>query len=98
MPYSITIDEAVSGNIVNLNGLSQLTTIGGYLHVLSNTALTSLTGLEGVTSMGGVNISLNNALTSVTALNAVTNIGGNFSIYGNPSLTKFMSKTVLSPI
>jgi|TARA_R110000737_G_scaffold289922_1_gene296453 hypothetical protein len=45
MLHHVTIEESVAGKIVNLNGLSQLTSIGGDFFILNNSALTDLTGL-----------------------------------------------------
>ena len=47
-------DVLINGSdIINLNGLSVLTSIGGNLWIKINSSLTSLTGLEGLTSIGG---------------------------------------------
>ena len=73
MPYSITIQEHVLGNITNLNGLSQLTAIGGGLRIVGNPALTNLTGLGTLTSIGqSLEIVDNAGLTSLTILARIT--------------------------
>jgi len=70
-----------------------LTSIGGSLDVGDgfvrfNPALTSLTGLANVTSIGGdLYIWCNNALTSLIGLNNVTYIGNDLLIQGNNALT-----------
>lgn len=47
-------DVEINGdNITNLNGLSVLTGIDGYLRLLSNNVLTNLNGLENLISIGG---------------------------------------------
>ena len=56
--------------------------------ISENATLTSLTGLDNVTSIGGVLfISENPALTSLTGLDNVTSIGGNLWIRENAVLT-----------
>ena len=83
-------------NITNLNGLDVLTAIWGDLMIgrLSmggNNALTSLTGLENLISIGGsLEIEDNDALTSLTGLDNVTSIGGGFDISSNDSLTSLL--------
>ena len=75
-------------NITNLNGLSVLTSIGGFLNIELNNELTSLTGLDNVDSIGGfLWIDNNIALTGLTGLDNVTSIGGNLIIYNNIALT-----------
>lgn len=88
MPYSINIQESVPGNIINLNGLSQLISIEGYLSIGSNAALTSLTGLNSLNSIGqGLSIGSNDALTSLTGLNSLTSVAKGVFISNNPVLT-----------
>jgi hypothetical protein len=81
-------------NITNLNGLSVLTSIHGYFLIgdeldAGNPLLTSLTGLEGLTSIGGnLWISGNNVLNSLTGLDNIE--AGSITklyIYDNVSLS-----------
>jgi len=70
--------EINGDDITNLNGLSVLTSIGGGLSINHNDALTSLTGLEGLSSIGsggGLSIRHNDALTSLTGLEGLSSIG-----------------------
>jgi hypothetical protein len=85
---SVTGELWISGNdIVNLDGLSGLTSIDGDLEIRFNDALTSLDGLSGLTSIdGGLWISGNAALTSLGGLSGLTSLGGWLSIQNNPSL------------
>lgn len=54
---------------MNLTGLDQLTSIGGYLDIEFNHSLTNLTGLEQLTSIGGeLSIWANHGLISLTGL------------------------------
>ena len=87
-------DVRIEGNdITNLNGLSVLTSIGGYLYIgrwypQCNPVLTSLTGLDNVISIGGdIRIWSNEALTSLSGLGNVTFIGGDLWIRHNYALT-----------
>ena len=81
-----------SNDIINLNGLSVLTSIEGHLQIgylfVGNPALTSLTGLEGLTSIGGdLRIINNTALTSLTGLDNVVTVNGVLGISNNSVLT-----------
>jgi len=78
----------ISGNgILNLYGLSVLTSIGGNLSIGSNSSLTSLTGLENLTSIeGSFWIGANSSLTSLTGLENLTSIGDYLTIFTNNSL------------
>jgi hypothetical protein len=96
MPHSITIQ---GNDIVNLNGLSQLVSIGGNLEVLANPSLTNLAGLNGLTSMGGhLWILGNSALTSLVGLDELASIGGQLHIGNNGALTSLAGLTNLNDI
>ena len=86
---TITGNVSISGSdIVNLSGLSAVTSIGGSLSITYNSLLTSLNGLDAVTSIGGgLSITSNPTLTSLTGLGAVPSIGGYLYIQDNPALT-----------
>jgi hypothetical protein len=58
----------------------------GFIFILvHNNALTSLTGLENLTSIGGYLLIMdNNALTSLTGLESLTSIGDHLSIRETP--------------
>ncbi|MHC1777728.1 MAG: T9SS type A sorting domain-containing protein [Lentimicrobium sp.] len=96
--------------LINLTGLDNLASIGGYLSIgprvlggsgpptiIPNTTLTSLTGLNSLTTIGGdLTIYGNDALTNLVALENLTSIGGDLKIgisnyadliSGNSSLT-----------
>ncbi|MCK4815762.1 T9SS type A sorting domain-containing protein [bacterium] len=74
-------------DITNINGLSVLIAVGGYLNISANDTLTSLTGLDNVTSIGGtLRIIHNDVLTSLTGLENVTSIGGGLFILSNNAL------------
>ena len=75
-------------DISNLNGLSVLTSIAGNLTITENNNLTSLTGLEGLTSVGNIEIWDNVSLTSLTGLEGLISVG-NVEIWGNIVLSSF---------
>jgi hypothetical protein len=80
-------------DITNLNGLSDLTSIGGNLDISGNNLLTNLTGLDnvchigGYLSIGGYQYGGNDALISLTGLEGLTSIEGDLVIIGNYALT-----------
>ncbi|MEA3505763.1 MAG: T9SS type A sorting domain-containing protein [Bacteroidota bacterium] len=61
---------SIHGNdITNLNGLNNITSIGGRLGVYSTNNLNNLEGLNNLTSLGGpIMLNNNNSLTSISAL------------------------------
>ena len=73
-------------NISNLNNLSNLTTVTGSLIIRRNPELVNLDGLNGLTSIGELDVSNNTAIGQIDALNNLTSIGGNISFYDNWSL------------
>jgi hypothetical protein len=85
----------IQGNdIINLDGLSQINSIGGNLEIRDNSSLTSLTGLDNLTSIGSHLVIQNSqALTNLTGLEGLAaiggtlHIGGSFTWSGNPALT-----------
>jgi len=69
------------------------------LWIESNSALTSLAGLEGLTSIPGVvKIWGNNSLTSLAGLDNLTYIEGNLDIRSNPALTSLNGLESLTTI
>ena len=76
-------------DLLDLNGLSALTTIGGDLTVDANSDLTDVTGLHNVGAVGGdVAITDNTSLSTDDAQTLVDTIGednitGGVTIYGN---------------
>jgi hypothetical protein len=79
-----TIDDIdTSGDIAVLSGCTVVT---GNLNI-DKTALTSLSGLENLTSVSGeLTIRNNNSLTSLSGLNNLISVGGLW-LYSNPVLT-----------
>jgi len=79
----------ISGDdIFNLDGLSVLSAIGGYLKIWANPALTEFNGLSNLTSIGGyLKFYANNSLTDISGLEALTSIYGYFYIASNDVIT-----------
>src|SRR5690606_25470695 len=81
-------------DFANLDGLSNLTSVGGYLYIRSNSSLTNLDGLSNLTSIGGyLAIESNSSLTDISGLQNIdpasilsTN-GFGLYIVGNTSLS-----------
>jgi len=64
-----------------------LASVGDYLFITDNDALTSLDGLSALASVGDdLSIEDNNALTSLAGLRAVTSIGDTLVIFSNDAL------------
>jgi len=101
-------DVEISGDdIVNLNGLNSISTIGGSLVIYSNLSLVDLTGLENLISVfGSLHIGLPNpggawgniSLTSLSGLNNLTFIAGDLWIVGHSLLTNFNGLESLASI
>lgn len=73
--------------ITNLEGLSNLSSIGGNLEIWVNNNLESLEGLESITSIeGNLYILENQALTNLTGLDGIISIGGSFILNNNDAL------------
>ena len=83
----VRIEPSSSGSITNLNGLSQLTSIGGSLVIFNNAELTDLTGLNNLTSIGGDLETIgggvsNSTFTSCAGLENLQSVGGSLRIRG----------------
>jgi hypothetical protein len=91
-------------DIVNLNGLSVLTAIGGTLEIGdddgNNPMLTSLTGLDNLLSVGiGIGISGNENLASLNGLQNLVSVGYlGLGIYNNDALTDLTGLNSLETI
>lgn len=75
-------DGSVISNpfLITLTGLEGLTSIVGELIVSGNDTLASLSGLENITSIGGLVIYSNNTLIDLTGLDNLMTIGGGIHI------------------
>ena len=84
----ILIESDNSETIINLDSLSQITNIGGYLKIRKNGFLENLNGLQNVNFIGGnLDITLNNSLTNLKGLENLSSINGYLKISYNTSLT-----------
>ncbi len=93
---NLTINDVTAGDITNLDGLSELSQIGGNLTITSNATLTSLSGLDALTDIGGfLDISANTSLASLNGLEMLDSIGGRLIITENPILTDFCTISTL---
>ena len=75
-------------DITNLDGLANITSVGGQLWIQDNAALTNLDGLANITgSVGGELYIFNNAaLTNLDGLANITSVGGDLFISSNAAL------------
>ncbi len=79
---------APTPTIVNLNGLSQISIVGGTLDIQENDNLSSLAGLENITSIGeDLWIGINSSLTTLNGLGNIQFLGGGLTIDENYNLT-----------
>jgi hypothetical protein len=76
--------------ITNLNGLSQVTSIGGNCEIHELSSLTSLAGLENLENIGGDFTVYHNALLgNLSNLYNLDSIGGFFYLFANDALVDF---------
>jgi hypothetical protein len=87
--------------ILGADGLAAMagcTSVTGSVSVMDS-SLTTLAGLESLTSVGGDFIILNNrALTEVEGLHALTSVGGDLRVQENPVLTSVAGLRALTSI
>ena len=98
LPGSLRVED--SGiSITNLNGLSQLTSIGGNLSIRSNPNLYNLSGLSNLTSIGDYfYVRFNDDLQNFNGLNSLTTIGGYMLVQWNASLSSVSGLNNLTSI
>ncbi|KAA5823616.1 T9SS type A sorting domain-containing protein [Algibacter amylolyticus] len=96
---NLFIDETLDGEIVNLNGLSTLTQVGGTLRIFGNKQLTSLNGLEALVSVGQIlQVDSNTTITSLSGLDNLISIGINLNISRNTALTTLSGLDALTSV
>jgi hypothetical protein len=96
----VTGDLLISvGDMPNLNGLENLTSVGDNLLITSNNALTNLEGLNKLESVGGsIEITSNDALTNLEGLNNLESVGDYLSIVHNDALSSLGALNNLTSI
>src|SRR5690606_29817153 len=96
----ISGDLYISGStITDLSPLSNLTSVGGYLRISTNSSLTDLDGLSNLTSVGGyLQIGSNSNLTNLDGLSNLTSVGGYLQIYNNSNLTNLNGLSNLTSV
>ena len=72
--------------------------VGGYLRIWHNDALTSLSGLENITSVGGELWIADNTALTVLGMASLQRIDGDFSIYYNPLLCTSLAEELRNQV
>ncbi|MCU0370238.1 MAG: T9SS type A sorting domain-containing protein [Bacteroidales bacterium] len=82
-------DVIISGiDILNLNGLSTIQSIGGNLNITENNVLSNLNGLDSISFIGGdLQVSDNDSLPDMSGMGGLSFVGGNIFIGYNYSLS-----------
>ncbi|HEY0108824.1 MAG TPA: hypothetical protein VGB67_04295, partial [Fibrella sp.] len=75
-----------NAKLTSIAGLSSLASVAGALSIQNN-PLTSLSGLEKLTSSGSLAIARNAKLTSIAALSSLVSVAGQVRIQNTPELT-----------
>jgi len=96
--------EIWGSSITNLNGLSVVTSIGGYFSIFNTDSLSNLTGMEGLTSIGESlqvgywNTLGQSGLIDLTGLENLTSVAGNVLIMNCKLLTSLTGLEGLTSI
>jgi len=86
-------------DITNLDGLSVLTAIGGFLYINTNENLVNFSGLDALETIGGdFTVEDNDLITNFTGLGGLTWIGGDFYVIENDNLANFSGLNALTTI
>jgi len=84
---SVLIEESVTGDIKNLNGLSTVNRVGRNLEISDNYSLESLTGLDNLLEIGEVlSIAGNQSLLNLEALGQLSQVGQSLRVGSNKAL------------
>jgi len=84
-------------DITNLNGLCDITNIGGDLYIHGCSNLNTLSGLNSLTSIGGYLYIMANALIDLSGLENVLSIGGDLIVTSNENLQSMAGLENLDP-
>jgi hypothetical protein len=95
---SLTIIEAITGNITNIDGLYGLTSVGGTFRLQRNVSLNDVDGLSALNSVGALMIFENNTLINLDGLSALISIEGVLNIQGNSALTNIDGLSALNSV
>jgi acyl-[acyl carrier protein]--UDP-N-acetylglucosamine O-acyltransferase len=96
---NLNCNVRIDGNdITNLDSLANVTSIEGDLVIYTNYALTNLTGLDNLNSIGGYLTIWGNTLTNLSGLGSVNSIGGSVEIKYNNDLTSLIGLYNLTSI
>lgn len=90
----------ISGaDITNLDGLSGIKEINGYLDISINPLLTNVNGLSGLTKVSSyIEISNNKSLVSLSGLKSLTTAGSSIKLANNAALTSISALNKLATI
>ena len=78
--------------LTNVNDVSSLTTVGGFLRIVGNAALTNVNGFSSLTTVRThLVIQNNSALTDVNGFSGLTTVGDYIRFCGNDKLTTIPS-------
>lgn len=85
-------------NLAHLNGLSNITTVGGNLQI-SGTNIIDLQSLANITAINkDITISFNESLENLTGLEAITAVGGSFLVSNNQNIKEINALSNLQEI
>jgi regulation of enolase protein 1 (concanavalin A-like superfamily) len=92
------IDIQFTAMLNDLDGLHNLTSVGGLLFVENNNALTSIASLNSLNTIGQIIIRFNPLLTSILGFGSLATVNNNLSITDNPALAIISGFNALSTI
>lgn len=95
---SVSSQMIISGtNLTNLQGLENLTTIGGSMQIVNNSSLISLIGIRDLTGNLAFDIRQNSSLSSLQGLEKIKSMRL-LQVQNNPSLTSFEALDSLTTV
>jgi len=88
-----------NSSLTSLEGLNNISSVGGHLFIRINDILTDIDGLGNLTTIGDAfDISNNPELSSISDMQSLTTIGGDLTFHGNYSLTNISGLINLNTI
>ena len=95
VPGSLIIQGSTANSITSLQALTNITTVGNKLQIggsvnnynVGNDSLTTLDGLNNITSVAGLAVLYNDILTDLDGLSSLDQVTSDISINGNRALT-----------